>query len=230
MQAAPRNLAKAPLVGAAVLVCSGATGVLACDQGGHFRASHVGGSFVQVQRDRLVIQHGVIGAEPHKSEGTFALVDAHNPLEVDLHVTLGGELRDAAGHPLGTLNPESLRIPAGGQRTFALVHHRAKLPSARSAEVRVLSAQLATHPPGIELADANVYRDGERVVVAANLINRSEREAIVLVFAGFYDRVGALLQRPFSVVRIPGKTTRPARFVGPNGSAKGYLFVGDQVY
>ena len=44
--------------------------------------------------------------------------------------------------------------------------------------------------------------------------------------AGFHDRDGKPLLRPFSVFPIGAKIERPSRFVGPPGSTTGYIFVG----
>jgi hypothetical protein len=212
---------------AALLV---ATACAACDEPARFLPSHTIGDMLDVRDDSAVIRTGRVGSGQFEGTGTYALVDVGNPLSVDVEATLEGDLLDGDGNRAGALNRESLRIPAGAQRTFALVHHTAPVPSAIGADVRVSTARLAAHAPTIGMSDANVYEDGNRVVVAANLTNKLERETIVVVIAGFYDGDGHIMQRPHSVIRIPGELTKPARFVGPDGSRSGYLFVGEQIH
>jgi hypothetical protein len=185
---------------------------------------------LRVHLDRLVLAHGTIGAGRLAGPGTYVLVDAENTLDTDVHVTLVGDLVDANGAPIASLVPDTLRIPPRGVRTFALVHLRDEIRGAASAAIRVGDVRAATERPAIEITDGNVYRDGDRVIVAGNLVNRTKHEAIVLVMAGFYDGDGRIMRRPFSAMSIPGGATRPARFVGPDGSAKGYLFVGSETF
>lgn len=195
-----------------------------------FKPTHIGGSVLDVRRDGAVLMSGSVGSGQFERNGTYVLVDAANPLSVDVIATLEGDLLDASGKPVGALNRDSLRIPAGAQRTFALVHHAGEVPSAVSADIRVVQAQLAKYRPTIGMSDANVYQDGDRVVVAANLHNDTDKETIVVVIAGFYDADGRIMKRPHTVLRIPATVTHPARFVGPPGSKTGYLFLGEQVY
>jgi len=202
----------------------------ACDSRGGYRPNQLGPSVVEVRRAGAVIDHAPVGAGKHKGPGTYVLVDVNNPLSLEVHVTLEGDLLDREGRVLAELNPDSLRIPPGGLRTFALVHHRGEVREAASADIRVRDVVLAVHPPPIAVTDAHIYQDGDRVVVAAYLNNPSDREATVLVVAGFYDGQDRLMKRPFSVLKIQPESRQPARFVGPDGSASGYLFVGDQAY
>lgn len=192
--------------------------------------AELGRHFVEVRRETAVIQHGPVGAGRHRGPGSWVLVDVANPLDVDVHVELEGDLLDSAGRPIAQLNAASIRIPAGGLRTFALVHHLREVRAARGADIRLADVQLARFPPTIQLADAHVYQDGDRVVVAANLDNQSDREVLVLVAAGFYDAEGGLMKRPFTVLKLAPEGRKPARFVGPDGSAQGYLFVADEAF
>jgi len=195
-----------------------------------FKPSHIGGSFLQVRHDTSVLLSGAVGSGQFEGTGTYVLVDVANPLSVAVIATLEGDLLDANGTVVGALNRDSLRIPAGAQRTFALVHHAAQVASAVSADIRVSHAQLANYEPTIGMSDANVYEDNDRVVVAANLHNDTDKETIVVVIAGFYDAAGKIMKRPHTVLRIPSAVTSPARFVGPPGSKTGYLFLGEQIY
>lgn len=201
-----------------------------CDNKSGFKPSHVGGSVLEVRRDASTLLSGSVGSGQFENKGTYVLVDVANPLSVGVIATLDGDLLDAHGKKVGALNRDSLRIPAGAQRTFALVHHSAEVPSAVSADIRVVHTRIAKHRPTIGMSDANVYQDGDRVVVAANLHNDTDKETYVVVIAGFYDASGKIMRRPHTVLRIPSTVTHPARFVGPPGSKTGYLFLGEQIY
>jgi len=201
-----------------------------CERSARFHLSEIGSELIQIRTADATIAHGKVGVGRHEGRGTFALVDAVNPLPVALDVSLAGDLLDANGAPVARLNPESVRIPARGQRTFALVHHLREVPEAVAVSVRVHDSRATLHPAPISVSDEHVYRDGDRVVVAANLHNEADRQAIVLVAAGFYDRDGRIMKRPFSVLKIGADRTHPARFVGPDGSASGYLFVVDHSF
>ena len=214
---------------AAALVLSAVVSV-GCSEQARFRPSQIGGAGLDIDRAGAVIRHGNVGAGRFQGEGTYVLVDATNRLATDVDVSLEGELLDSQGRAIGALNPDSLRIPAGAQRTFALVHHAGKLADAASADIRVGLVQVAHYALPVHTIDGNVYQDGERVVVAANVVNDTEREIIAVVIAGFYDDSGRIMQRPFSAIRLPPKLTKPARFVGPDGSTRGYLFVGQLMF
>ncbi len=58
------------------------------------------------------------------------------------------------------------------------------------------------------------------------VVNTADRPCTAVVLAGFHDRDGTPMTRPFSVFPMGGKIERPARFVGPPGSTSGYSFVG----
>src|SRR5687767_5727490 len=62
-----------------------------------------------------------VGDGAFQDTATFVLVDAENRAAEGAYATLGGALVDAAGADVGTLKPQSLWIPAGASRTFALV-------------------------------------------------------------------------------------------------------------
>ena len=214
----------------AALAIAAALSAIGCESPDGFDPTAVGRHFVEVRRDAAVIQRGKVGAGRHEGPGTWVLVDVANPLDVDVHVQLVGDLLDARGRAVGVLNEESLRIPAGGLRTFALVHHLRDVPEAAAADIRVQDVRLAKYPPAVTLSEQNVYRDGDRVVVAAHLNNTTDRELIVLVVAGFYDAGGRVMKRPFTVLKLRPNAKEPVRFVGPDGSAAGYLFVAEEVH
>src|SRR5215212_5911070 len=60
-----------------------------------------------------------VGAGRFVDTATFVLVDAENTAAQGAHVTLAGDLLDPAGAVIGTLNPQSLWIPAHESRMFA---------------------------------------------------------------------------------------------------------------
>lgn len=220
---------KRQIVACLVLAIASAS-VGGCRRRGRFHPSWVGVSAIEVRRAGAVVRDGIIGAGRYKGEGTYVLVDAVNRLSVDVDVALDGELLDEAGAALAVLDRDSLRIPAHAQRTFALVHHTGRVAGAARARIRVSGTRLSRHRLPVHMRDTHVYQDGDRVVVAANVTNEVDRELIVVVIAGFYGADGAIVERPFSVIRIPPSMTKPARFVGPAGSVRGYLFTGDLIY
>ncbi len=165
------------------------------------------------------------------TSATFVLVDADNRGASELLVTLRGDLIDARGARLGPLRSESLRIPAGGRRTFALVDDALKgRPEATSARVVVDNASLPSTPALMRIADGNAYADNGRAVAAGNLVNDSDMPGKAVVIASFHDASGKPMTRPFDVVEIGAHITRAVRFVGPPGSRSAQIFVGDVVY
>lgn len=188
-------------------------------------------SAVHVLADKLVLRSDKVGHDQWQSEATFVLADAKNLSAEDLMVTLGGDLLDDAGVVVGNLRSESLRIPAGGQRTFALVEfNNTKIAAAVSAHLRMEGAYVPNYPPGVIVEDGHAYKDGSRVVVTANIVNITDRTVKVIVVGGFYGQGDLPLQRPFTVFKLGAKAKHPAQFVGPEGSTKGYIFVGDAVF
>jgi hypothetical protein len=208
------------------LACLGA-----CRQGNVWDQREVDPGLVRLDSERLHLRHDTVGHDKWESRATFALIDAHNTHGEDLLVTLGGELVAGDGSITGTLRAESLRIPAGGMRTFAMVDQENALrPAATSARVRVLGAYVPTYVPPVQITDGKVYMDGDRAVVNAMVRNVADRPATALILAGFHDREGKPLTRPFTKMYLLGESAHPALFVGPPGSAGGYIFVGDTVY
>ncbi|MCG8419590.1 MAG: hypothetical protein MJE77_16790 [Proteobacteria bacterium] len=177
------------------------------------------------------LRHDRVGHGKWQSQATFVLADAHNTDKRDLLVTLRAVFVDRHGAQVGISDSQSLRIPAGGVRTFALVDNQQRVRThATSARVEVMGAYAPDHPPPVQITDGKVYRDGDRVVVNAMVRNAVERPVHVIVIAGFYDRDGKPMTRPFTSMYVPGDGNHPAEFVGPPGSVKGYIFVGDMVY
>lgn len=209
-----------------MLVCAGCAGVDGYD------TSAVNPAALVIERDGLQVATATIGAGRHARPGTYALVDVRNPLPEAVEVELSGDLLDGSGADVGALYPESLRIPPGGVRTFALVHHGGEVPSAADAKVWVRRARVTLHTPVITIEDGNVWQDvgQDRVIVSGNVVNGADRDAKAVVVAGFYDAEGRVLQRPWVELQIARGNKEGARFVGPAGSVKGYMFVADVAY
>lgn len=173
----------------------------------------------------------VVGEGEFATRATFVLVDAENRSTSDANVTLGGELLDAGGQVLATLEPESLWLGAGDRRTFALVdHERRERTGAASGRVFVRGAKVAATPPVMEVRDVHTFDDGGRVVVQGTLHNGIARPGTAMVIASFYDRDDRPLTRPFSMIPIGGNFDRHLQFVGPPGSTRAALYVGPIVY
>jgi len=161
---------------------------------------------------------------------TFVLVEAENMAEQGAYVTLGGELTDESGKQVGELRPQSLWVPAGELRTFALVDKQRKpRPDAKAAKIYVRGAQLGEPPPahvdGFKQVD-----DADKVIVQAVVTNEAKRGGNIMVIATFYDANNKPMTRPFSLLWIDKRAELPVQFVGPAGSKRGTIFIGDVAY
>ena len=186
---------------------------------------------IVVKGELMTLHTGSVGTGEHEAESTYVLVDAHNPSTLDFAVTLGGSFLDAAGLELGSIARQSLRIPAGGTRTFALVDDaKAVHTGASGATIEVTSAVQLDYPEQIVITDVHQYQDNGRIVVAGYVQNTVERIGRALVFATFYNEEGKPMQRPSTLFRLERKARRGVQFVGPAGSVKATLAVGDIVY
>jgi hypothetical protein len=191
-----------------------------------------------------------VGDAELKETSTFVLVDARNLASEGAYVTLGGELIDAGGSVVGQLALQSLWIPAGDTRTFALVDtERKPRPTAKSARAKVRGASIFP-PPLARIEEANVFDDHGQLVIQAYLVNDAPGDGTIMVVAAFHDAGGRPLTRPFSVVRIKGREVPatpgdcpdsgagrlplaskcPIQFVGPAGAKKATMFVADTIY
>ena len=161
---------------------------------------------------------------------TFVLVEAENTSEQGAYVTLGGELTDEAGKRVGELRAQSLWVPAGELRTFALVDKQRKpRPDAKAAKIYVRGAKLGIAPPahidGIRQVD-----DADKVVVQGTLVNEGKRGGNIMVIATFFDANQKPMTRPFSLLWVDANGTLPVQFAGPPGSKRGTIFIGDVAY
>lgn len=171
-----------------------------------------------------------VGEARFAEQASFVLVDAENAAEQGAYVTLGGAFTDAAGTSLGALKPQSLWIPPHEVRTFALVDaERKPRPGATSAQIEVRGALIAA-PPRARIVDLHTFDDRGKIVAQASVANDSDRIGRVIVIASFHGKDGRPMTRPFSLVELGPKQTRHVQFVGPEGSVRGTIYVGDETY
>lgn len=171
-----------------------------------------------------------IGGGKFADLATFVLVEAENTAKEGAYVTLAGELTDEAGTRVGELRPQSLWVPAGELRTFALVDTQRKpRPDAKAAKIYVRGAKLGPPPP----ATVQGFReldDNDKTIVQATIKNEADRPGNIMVIATFYDGSGKPMTRPFSLLWFDKNAELPVQFVGPPGSVRGTIFIGDVAY
>ena len=162
---------------------------------------------------------------------TFVLVDAENAGREGAYVTLAGELADSTGTRVGDFKAQSLWIPAGESRTFALVDRERKpRPTAAQAKILVRSATIPEHPPPARVDQIREVPDNGNLVVQGVLHNEAARRGDIMVIGSFHGPDGRPMTRPFSIVKMPAGETRAVQFVSPPGAARGTIYVGDVSY
>ena len=162
---------------------------------------------------------------------TFVLVEAENTSKEGAHVTLDGDLTDERGAVVGQLRAQSLWIPPGELRTFALIDKQRKpRPNAKAARVRVRGAYVPAHPPPMTVDGVREIPDNDKLVVQGVVKNPVARGGNVMVYATFWGANGKPLTRPFSLMWIAPNGTQPVQFVGPPGSKRATIFLGDMAY
>lgn len=173
----------------------------------------------------------VVGDGKFASTASFVLVDAENTAGDAAYVTLGGELTDGTGARVGELRAQSLWVPAHDSRTFALVDtQRVPRPSAASARIVVRGAVIPDEAPRAHVTDLHSFDDRGKVVVQAYLVNDADRAGQVIVIGSFHDPRGQPMTRPFQLVDIAARSRQVVQFVGPPGSTRGAIFVGDATF
>jgi len=215
------------VLAAAVALGAGGLGA-ACRRSEPARSLELG--LIRVSSDARM-RTDTVGDGAFQDTATFVLVDAENRAAEGAHVTLGGALVDAAGADAGTLKPQSLWIPAGGSRTFALVDaERRSRPSAKSARIEVRGALVPPDPPRAHIEELHSFVDQDRVIVQAYLVNDAERIGQVVVIGAFHDDANRPMTRPFEIIEVAARSREVVRFIGPPRSKRGTIFVGDVVY
>ncbi len=172
-----------------------------------------------------------VGDGKFASNASFVLVDAENTAAEGAYVTLGGQLTDPAGATVGELRSQSLWIPPHEARTFALVDtERLARPTAGAARIKVRGALVPDEPPRAHISDLHSFDDHGKVVVQAYLVNAADRPGQIMAIASFHDPHGQPMTRPFQLLEVGARDRRVVQFVGPEGSTRGTIFVGDTVY
>ena len=201
--------------------------VLACSK--RDQAEHVNLDLIKIVGEARM-RTDTDGEAQHASESSFVLVDAQNASQTGAYVTLGGAFTDASGAEVGPLKPQSLWIPPSETRTFALVDaERVPRPTATSAKIEVRGALIAS-PPRAKIIDLHTFDDDGKVVLQASLVNDADRIGRIIVIASFHGKDGRPMTRPFNLVEIGAKRTQNVQFVGPPGSVRGQLYIGDETY
>ena len=183
---------------------------------------------VKVLEETAVIKQGAIGVQD-RQDATYVLVDASNGSAEDRQVSLDGILLDAAGKELGRLYVEEIRVPAGEQRTYALVA-AGTYKEARSARLRVRAAPVTKDPPIAIVRELTTQRAPTGLVAVADVENKLTKQALATIIVTFYDASGKILSRPFAPVQLVPRSTRQFTFNGPLEAARATAFIGDAAF
>jgi hypothetical protein len=204
--------------------------VLAHSAGCAKKAAHeVNHDLIHVTSDAR-LRTDTIGEGKWLELATFVLVEAENTSKDGAYVTLTGELANDAGKTISELKPQSLWIPAGEIRTFALVDRERKpRPDAKGARIRVRGAQISRPPPA-HIDQFKQVTDGDKVLVQGVVTNEASRGGSIMVIASFHGADGRPMTRPFSLVWLEPNAGQPVQFVGPPGSTRGTIFIGETAY
>jgi len=192
-------------------------------------AQHVNLDLIRIVGDARM-RTDTVGEGQFAAQSSFVLVDAENTSGTGAYVTLGGAFTDASGAAVGALKPQSLWIPPNEARTFALVDaDREPRPTATSAKIEVRGALIAS-PPRAKIVDLHTFDDSGKIVAQATLVNDSDRIGRVIVIASFHGKDDRPMTRPFSLIEIGANQQQHVQFVGPQGSVRGTIYVGDETY
>src|SRR5215831_9815857 len=108
----------------------------------------------------------MVGEGKFEEQSMIVLVDAENTGKEGAYITLNGELADAGGSVVGELRAQSLWIPPGDERTFALVDRERKpRPTAAAARIHVRGASIPAVPPPAHVGELREVVDNGRIVV-----------------------------------------------------------------
>lgn len=182
------------------------------------------GSIV-VLEDTMIIKSGAVGVKL-RQDATYVFVDVENRTDQDRRVAVDGMLRKAGGEELGPLSVDELRIPQRGRRTFALVYN-AVAPDAATVTFRIRGSRALDYPVSVTVTKTDSEQVGNKLVALVRIQNLIDRPVVATLVATFYDDDGKIRGRPFTILEILPKRSRPFRFVGPEGSTRVVAFVGD---
>ncbi len=192
-------------------------------------AQHVNLDLIQIVGEARM-RTDTVGDGRFAETASFVLVDAANKSPTGAYVTLGGGFTDAEGKLVAPFKPQSLWIPANEERTFALIDQdRKPRPTATSMKLEVRGALIST-PPRAKIVDQKTYDDRGKVVVQATLVNDADRLGRIIVIASFHGKDGRPMTRPYQLVEIGAKKQQLVQFVGPEGSVRGAIYIGDETY
>lgn len=182
---------------------------------------------IVIREASLVLRAGPIGVK-NREDGTYVFVDVENQTAEDRDVAIVGDLHDPSGKAIEALSIDEMRVPAGGQRTYALVAP-VLVPDGTTAKLRVHRAPPSIGPPSIVLSPHPLSRseDGTRPVQIVTVRNMVSRDAHVTVAATFRDDAGAILARPFVILELRGGRSRDFDFLGPAGATRADVFVSE---
>lgn len=224
------RLARYPVgVMSRLLLCSVAiAGAVACR---HSKPAHnLDLDAIRIASDAR-LRTDTVGDGKFASTASFVLVDAENTAPDGAYVTLGGELTDAGGAVVGQLKAQSLWLPGHERRMFALVDRdRVARPTARAAKIKLFGAVIPDDLPRTRVEDLHLFDDHGKVVAQAYAVNDADRMVQAMVFGAFHDAHGQPMTRPFRLVTIAAHDRQVVQFVGPEGSTRGDVFIGELVY
>lgn len=187
--------------------------------------------FDDIKVDHARMRTDTVGVGKWAENSAYVLADAKNTANEGAYVTLAGEMLDAGGKPMSKLRPQSIYIPPGESRTFALVDaERKPRPNAKGAKVEVRGALVPPKPPDARIEELHTFDDHGQLVLQAYVINGADRIGTIMVLASFHDADGLPLERPFKMQSIPAGGRESVRFIGPPGSKTGAIYVGEVVH
>jgi hypothetical protein len=186
--------------------------------------------FVRVSTDAR-LRTDTVGEGKFEENATFVLVDADNTSKEGAYITLAGQLANPDGTIIGQLRSQSIYIPGGETRTFALVDKERKpRPEATRARIEIRGAMIPASLPPYRVASLKEYEQDGKIIAQGILENDADRAGNIMVVASFHDAEGRPMTRPFALVRIAAHDKQPVQFVGPVGSKHGTIFAGESVY
>jgi hypothetical protein len=209
---------------AAILVVA----LAACESSGGNRKLDL--DHIRVTSDAR-LRTDTVGDGQFARQATFVLVDAENTSTDGAYVTLAGDLTNVVGKAVSEFKAQSLWIPAGETRTYALVD-RAQEPhaDASAAHVVVRSATIPGYGPPAHVDQIREIADNGKLVVQGVLHNDAPRRGEIEVIASFHGADHKPMTRPFTLLHVQAHTEQTVQFVSPPGAEHGTIFVGDVNY